>query len=440
MKRILALTALAVAVCALVAAPAFAEGYNNGGTNYTTAADAYDGTAADIADYGSSAGQYVRTPSTADQEASPSGPHGGYTTSTNKCQDCHSTHYAKGSYMLLRANSREDACEFCHGGGGGSTLNIQMDNAYDADGPVTGDNRGMGTGHTLGYEGSAPADIQPAYTQANGFACFDCHTPHGNSARVMTTFANPGRAYFEVAGQASSKVWVKNVAQTLSPSAAAGANYQADSLAVGATVTIGGLTYTVLDGTAYGIGNYFNLGAPAGSPSGGPLWGLAPIEGNINVRTTTTAAVKPVWPTGRFLLLKNPDVELRAGIEVSDMTTSSAGYGVTTVDADGDGAVDSPYQVADEGENKLAINWDNPLGPADAAYGGNQDLDKSSQTPVSFPGSPTGILSVSEMCTDCHDGSAGASQQPANVWLPSEVDSSTGDYTVAYSHDAQPRH
>ncbi|MCG2808023.1 MAG: hypothetical protein L6413_07115 [Coriobacteriia bacterium] len=412
-KRFLALAALAVAVCALVAAPAFAEGYNNGGTNYNSAVSTYSGTPGDIADYGKSAGEYVRTPG-ADQTYSAQGPHGGYTVSTNKCQDCHSTHYAKGSYMLLRANKREDACEFCHGGGGGSTINIQMDNAYDANGPVTSGDRGMGTGHTLGYEGAAPADIEPAYTQANGFACFDCHTPHGNSARVLTTFANPGRAYFEdeteraTVGQPAtspSKNWVVKV-----------------------NGNTGGPAPTPIV-TAYGT--VYDLGEASLYDAGETLWGLTPVEGNFVVRTGGTsgkASVKPVWPTGRFLLLKNPDVELVAGVEVSDMTTSVAGLGDTS-------APGGLYQVADAGENKLAINWVDPLGHADTAYGGEQDKNGGG-----FPSASTGILSVSEFCTDCHDGTAGASQQPAKVYLPSETDSSTGDYTVAYSHDAQPRH
>ena len=172
-RRILVLALIAVAILALTAAPALAEGYNDP-TEYTRATG-YE-----------------------------AGPHGGYNSTTNKCNDCHSTHYASGSYVLLRANSREAACDFCHVGGGGSSINIQMDNTYNtaaavaggADAVVdTGNDRGAGVGHTLGYSGGAPVDINPAYSDSAGLACFDCHTPHGNSARVLTTFANPGRAF-----------------------------------------------------------------------------------------------------------------------------------------------------------------------------------------------------------------------------------------------------
>ncbi|PKQ29965.1 MAG: hypothetical protein CVT60_02690 [Actinobacteria bacterium HGW-Actinobacteria-10] len=420
MKRFIALTLVVVAMLALAAVPAFAEGYNDGGWNFKTSSD--------LAGYGNNAGLYVRTPKTTDQITSVSGPHGGYTTSTNKCQDCHSTHYAKGDYMLLRANKREDACAFCHGGGGGSTINIQMDNSYDANGAVTGNNRGMGTGHTLGYSGNAPADIQPAYSATGGFACFDCHTPHGNSARILTTFANPGRAYFEITGVAGSQNFVKTIG--VANSTNTGAKYNADDYAVGATVTIAGVGFVVNDGTAYSIGNYFNLNQ-AGTTTA-TLYGIAPIEGNIPVRPSGAgASVKPVWPTGRFLLLKDPHSTASEG--QSDMATSGVDPTPRTL-------TDVAYPVAEGGYNKLAIDWVDPLGPADAAYGGNQDLDKNTQTAVAFPASAKGILSVSEFCTDCHDGAAGASGQPANVWVPSEDDSSTGTYEDVFSHDAQPRH
>ncbi len=61
-----------------------------------------------------------------------------------------------------------------------------------------------------------------------------------------------------------------------------------------------------------------------------------------------------MWPTGRFLLIKNPDVEVVASAEVPDTVVSD---------------------TADNGQNKLAIDWASPLGPADAAYGGEQDAD-----------------------------------------------------------------
>ena len=386
-RKIIVMAAIVVAVLALTAAPALAEGYN--GYTWDGAGNFTDGQ-----------GDYTRA------SGSFSGPHGGYNSTTNKCQDCHSTHYASGSYMLLRANSREQACDFCHVGGGGSDINIQMDNAYDANSVsiTSTETRGMGTGHTLGYQGNAPVDINPAFTSADGFACFDCHTPHGNSARVLSTFANPGRAF-------------EPTTSVVYPFAAAGA----DGLA----------TYTAAGGTDPATnGGLYDL-ASVGDAFGGALWGTTETEGNIVLNKSgdgSGAMKKPIWPTGRFLLLKNPDVEMVAGVEVTDTVVSDD---------------------ADNGVNKFAINWDDPLGPADTGYGGEQDRDYNKTMPwnpspsaaAEFGYDNYGLSSTSEFCTDCHDGAAGASTQRANVWYP---DGSTNDhngaYALVYSHDAQPRH
>lgn len=329
-KRLVLVAVLAAALMALAAAPAFAEGYNDP-IQYTRANGYF------------------------------SGPHGGYATTTNKCQDCHSTHYAYGDYMLLRSNSREAACDYCHGGGGGSTINIMMDNDYRSGSfdmaqasAVETTTMGLGTGHTLGYAGNAPADIRPAYSDPNGFACFDCHTPHGNSDRVLTTFSNPGRL-----------------------------------MGTGAAVIAGSGNS---DGTLNTAGE----------------WGIDAAQGNLKIFSGGAVAAKPIWPTGRFLLLKNPH----------DDASETATDGVVS-------------DTADNGQNKEAIDWEEPLGPADAAYGGEQDNDPDAD----FPWATDGFLALAEFCTDCHDGTAGASTQAATVWR-----SYDSTYAVAYSHDAQPRH
>jgi hypothetical protein len=188
MKKALIIVAVVAVAMLALAAPALAEGYNNGGVNFGNATNPAQHVETG---YAQNAGLYSADPAGA-QIKSVSGPHGGYTTTTNKCQDCHSTHYATGSYMLLRADSRETACDFCHVGGGGSQTNIQMDNQYNATSSIATDTMGFGTGHTLGYKGNAPASINPAFSSSAGFACFDCHTPHGNSARTMATFGAPG--------------------------------------------------------------------------------------------------------------------------------------------------------------------------------------------------------------------------------------------------------
>ncbi len=369
-KRILLVSVAAVVVVALGVAPAFAEGYNNP-LQYTRATGYF------------------------------SGPHGGYTTTTNKCADCHSTHYAEGSFKLLRASSREAACDYCHGGGGGSTINIQMDNDYRTGAfdvaqasAIATSTMGFGTGHTLGYKGNAPADIKPAYSDPEGFACFDCHSPHGNSARILTTFSDPGRAFVGPGQQGRPTTT------------------QLDTLAANWPIKAG-----------FGNGDQDGLLEDN-------EWGIDVDYGNFVWDGNNTAGVfafryRPIWPSGRFLLLKNPHTDAME----TKTDTDVAGFGV----------------VATNGVNKYAINWVEPLGPADTYYGGYQDNDNDNPFPFAPASgtSPTGtggFLSESEFCTDCHDGTAGASTQQAEVWKPSASDSTTGTYVLAYAHDAQPRH
>jgi cytochrome c556 len=41
-------------------------------------------------------------------------PHGGYSTTSNKCKTCHAVHRANGSFALMRVDSPDDACNYCH--------------------------------------------------------------------------------------------------------------------------------------------------------------------------------------------------------------------------------------------------------------------------------------------------------------------------------------
>jgi hypothetical protein len=370
-KKILLLTVVTVALIALTAAPAFAEaqGYND-------------------------SGEYTR------DNGYFSGPHGGYTTTTNKCAVCHSTHYAEGSFMLLRANSREAACDYCHGGGGGSNINIQMDNAYKtmtedfdvADGVVDVANTptgGYGTGHTLGYTGMAPTDIKPAYQAANGFACFDCHSPHGNSERIMGVTGNPGRT-----------LGTDNIVVPMDQ-----------------PPYIGNSTDGILNsGGEWGVdpkfGNFKWFGDPWAA-------GGRPADDTAGARLI----YRPIFPAGRFMLIKDPHSTAKEGRPDTDTPRS---------------VFDDVTALATDGLNKIAINWDEPMGPADGGYGGGQDND-SDQPFLFAPKDPVtgdgGFAALSEFCIDCHDGTGGASTQAAEVWNSVE-----GTYTVSYSHDVQPRH
>ncbi len=76
------------------------------------------------------------------------GPHGGYDTTTNKCKTCHAVHRAEGTYYLLRANSQDDACSYCHIDGP----------AYSNTIVYSGNDAGIFTpnGHTMGAASEIP--------------------------------------------------------------------------------------------------------------------------------------------------------------------------------------------------------------------------------------------------------------------------------------------
>ncbi|MBS3956096.1 MAG: hypothetical protein KGZ40_00975 [Clostridiales bacterium] len=76
-------------------------------------------------------------------------PHGGYDSTSNKCKVCHAVHRAEGAYYLLRANSQDDACNYCHIGNSARSRKI----VYDSSGA-----QGIYTtnGHTIGASSIIP--------------------------------------------------------------------------------------------------------------------------------------------------------------------------------------------------------------------------------------------------------------------------------------------
>ena len=113
-------------------------------------------------------------------EASPSdikGPHGGYTTTTRKCQTCHEVHAAVGGgSKLLPAATIKGVCETCHDGSGGSGvygtvvargLTVGASHSIDTTNVVPGGDEGTGD------------DAQYTFSGENGYlTCSDCHSPH----------------------------------------------------------------------------------------------------------------------------------------------------------------------------------------------------------------------------------------------------------------------
>lgn len=106
-----------------------------------------------------------------------SGPHGGYLTTTKKCQACHSVHEAAGGgYSLLPAATTKDNCLVCHDGTGG----------YGVYGALAGKGIAVGATHRIDTTNSVPGgsvtggSAVMTFTGESGFlSCEDCHSVHG---------------------------------------------------------------------------------------------------------------------------------------------------------------------------------------------------------------------------------------------------------------------
>ncbi|NCO66741.1 MAG: hypothetical protein GW874_09125, partial [Solirubrobacter sp.] len=94
------------------------------------------------------------------------GPHGNYTSTTNKCKECHAVHLAIGTYDLTRVNARNETCDFCHGIGGVASKQVTLDqNGHGAD-----------PGRA---EVTAPGDTDIPYSKnAKSWGCLECHSAH----------------------------------------------------------------------------------------------------------------------------------------------------------------------------------------------------------------------------------------------------------------------
>lgn len=103
-------------------------------------------------------------------------PHGGYTTTTNKCKYCHAVHRATGAYMLTRADTRWEVCDYCHGDGAGAgTL-------------IVANFEGHTTGRDMQFYGRSPdEEDQETFivTSNNLFTCLGCHSVHGATEKTV---------------------------------------------------------------------------------------------------------------------------------------------------------------------------------------------------------------------------------------------------------------
>ena len=146
-------------------------------------------------------------------------PHGGYSSSSNFCLQCHDVHDADGEYALLWKSSVTDTCATCHGYmgnaetgtrdplGTGTIGTASVRTVYDSAAP--GSEHGIGSanspdgvtmmegewsyGWTSGGPASGTADSDTpagagtAAAGSGGLYCGSCHTPHGESGQAINT-------------------------------------------------------------------------------------------------------------------------------------------------------------------------------------------------------------------------------------------------------------
>ncbi len=392
-----------------------------------------------------------------------SGPHGGYLTTTHRCRECHAVHRAAGKFKLMRANTRFEACDWCHGTGAGSGFNIQMDSddAYTTE---------YNTGHTMGFgiqsgKWKAPDDTYPAFTPnywLGGFSCFDCHSPHANPQRIMGYDQN-GKPIESVVKLETGEVY--NIGNPGHDMFTAGGNGFADA--------------------SKGDGTYWAVGL------GGPL-----------------PKSKPYYLAGSWLLLKDPDRELATTTETGLMPdvyslqkamtgsnwgkqypdgnwylyesplTQDSAIGTITAGQEIPDTVDDTLKEftgsKDYPVNKIPTDWNNPLASAVILDNTNlfgmiypPDADGSIADSAGF-GNLLGYnvrnpvcrsIMLSEFCTDCHDGNAGLHTTAAPLFsedraLRDQTQTGTdtagpitgnttnwkGEYDIGYGHDTAPRH
>lgn len=113
----------------------------------------------------------------------PSGPHGGYSTTSRKCATCHTVHAAPSEgVLLLPAATIEATCMTCHDGtitnGQGVYGAIEARTSV----PAVSDHSIDSTNTVPGGDATSGASQDRIFNGSGTFlTCSDCHSPHGNA-------------------------------------------------------------------------------------------------------------------------------------------------------------------------------------------------------------------------------------------------------------------
>ena len=187
---------LSLAILALGAVPAFAykESSSQMATSSTTPNSCPTCHGLEYISQPTSSVASVSKPSTwsaFDTEASSTvgsrkGPHGGYTSGTQKCQTCHVIHDAPGNVALLPQNTIDATCYTCHDGTGGGgvygVIRFRTGVAPAAQHRVGAASLNGSAKVTVpGGDPITGGSIDTTFTGENGaLTCTDCHSPHNS--------------------------------------------------------------------------------------------------------------------------------------------------------------------------------------------------------------------------------------------------------------------
>jgi predicted CXXCH cytochrome family protein len=110
------------------------------------------------------------------------GPHGLYTTTSDRCASCHTLHDAPSSNKLLPAATTTGTCFACHDGTGGHGVYGTIAARGGSVGASHSIDTTFGTNVVPGGDPTTGGDRTQAFKGAGGkMGCNDCHSPHNSN-------------------------------------------------------------------------------------------------------------------------------------------------------------------------------------------------------------------------------------------------------------------
>jgi hypothetical protein len=323
-------------------------------------------------------------------------PHGGYDTSTNKCKVCHAVHRAEGAYYLLRADSQDDACDYCHIGGSAHSSKI----VYD----LNSAGKATTNGHTIGASTYIPDSTVAQWTETITLETVDADM-------------NPLAESIEVRAYGEQKNDMYRFARHHGHSAATGAarrNY----IAVGPLALRCMSCHQVHNAEAQTwnsvamanigeAGEYTvaNAGTNAVGTSGYKLLKQFPSGTFTSSDTSTVPDAYGQIPLDAISLV--PETTLTAGVNFDDVRAMGSAPGALSLARD----YNNDGDVTDSGET-VAMNR-----PLWVAQGFDGEHDPAAYLAEESIASAVNNAALSVWCADCHNLNIGGWEHLANEEL-----------------------